>query len=147
MATIVFYEKPGCTTNARQKRMLEAAGHAVIARNLLTEAWTAERLTGFFGDTPVPRWFNPAAPAVKSGAVDPALTDRRTALALMLADPLLIRRPLLEAEGKRYVGFDPEQLASWLGLGEEGNGGADPERCSRSAGSAPCRAADQPLAR
>jgi arsenate reductase-like glutaredoxin family protein len=47
MATIQFYQKPGCATNARQKRMLEAAGHIVVARNLLTESWTAEALHGF----------------------------------------------------------------------------------------------------
>ena len=32
MATVTFYEKPGCVTNARQKRMLEAAGHTVVAQ-------------------------------------------------------------------------------------------------------------------
>ena len=75
MATIQFYQKPGCVTNARQKRMLEAAGHTVIARNLLAEPWTEERLRGFFGSTPVTAWFNPAAPRVKSGEVSPAKLD------------------------------------------------------------------------
>jgi hypothetical protein len=32
MATIQFHLKPGCATNARQKRMLEAAGHIVVAK-------------------------------------------------------------------------------------------------------------------
>ncbi len=44
MTAIVFYEKPGCVTNARQRRLLEAAGHQVVRRNLLVERWTAERL-------------------------------------------------------------------------------------------------------
>ena len=48
MATIQFYQKPGCVTNARQKRMLEAAGHTVIARNLLAEPWTEESLARLF---------------------------------------------------------------------------------------------------
>ncbi|MBI1424317.1 MAG: hypothetical protein GC149_12685 [Gammaproteobacteria bacterium] len=39
MAEIVFYEKPGCGNNTRQKALLAAAGHHVIARNLLTEPW------------------------------------------------------------------------------------------------------------
>ncbi|OZA92556.1 MAG: arsenate reductase family protein, partial [Rhizobiales bacterium 39-66-18] len=47
--------------------MLERAGYRVDARNLLSEPWTPERLLGFFGDTPVTNWFNPAAPRVKSG--------------------------------------------------------------------------------
>ena len=56
MATILFYQKPGCGTNARQIRALDAAGHEVIAKSLLTEPWTAERLLAFFGATPVTSW-------------------------------------------------------------------------------------------
>ncbi|HMN82064.1 MAG TPA: hypothetical protein PKA20_19360 [Burkholderiaceae bacterium] len=75
MATIEFYQKPGCATNARQKRMLEAAGHTVNARSLLSEPWTAETLLGFFGSTLVPTWFNPAAPRIKSGEIVPGKLD------------------------------------------------------------------------
>src|ERR1035441_756690 len=94
--TVIFYEKPGCGNNARQKLWLAAAVHTVIARNLLTEAWTSERLRAFFGSLPVADWFNRAAPRVKSGELLPQEQDEAGALALMLADPLLIRRPLLE---------------------------------------------------
>ena len=37
MAKVIFYEKPGCANNAKQKALLAAAGHEVEARNLLTE--------------------------------------------------------------------------------------------------------------
>jgi nitrogenase-associated protein len=115
VATIVFYQKPGCGTNARQVRALEAAGHHVVAKSLLAEPWTAPELLAFFGDTPVESWFNPAAPKVKSGAVDPSTTAAERALALMLDDPLLIRRPLVEANGARCAGFDREPVLSLLG--------------------------------
>ena len=36
-------------------------------------------------------------------------------IALMLRDPLLIRRPLIEAEGRRCAGFDREPVLSLLG--------------------------------
>jgi nitrogenase-associated protein len=117
MARILFYEKPGCTGNLRQKRLLEEAGHTVLARNLLTERWTAERLYGFFGARPVAEWFNRNAPKVKSGAVVPEALDADSAMALLLAEPLLIRRPLLEANGRRDVGFDPPRIHAWLGFG------------------------------
>ena len=134
MAEIVFYQKPGCKTNARQKQMLEAAGHAVTAKSLLTELWTAERLRGFFGSTPVTSWFNPAAPRIKSGEIDPAMIDAAAALASMLDDPLLIRRPLVEAQGQRCAGFDREPVTSLLGAA------ADPEaeNCSRPGPSPRC---------
>lgn len=115
MATVLFYQKPGCGTNARQIRALEAAGHQVIARSLLTEPWTAAELRAFFGETPVMSWFNPAAPRIKSGEVKPAEIDAATAIALMLIDPLLIRRPLIEVDGARCAGFDREPVPSLLG--------------------------------
>jgi nitrogenase-associated protein len=115
VATVLFFQKPGCGTNARQIRALEAAGHQVIAKSLLTEPWTAAELRTFFGETPVLSWFNPAAPRVKSGDVKPAEIDATGAIALMLDDPLLIRRPLIEADGARCAGFDREPVLSLLG--------------------------------
>lgn len=112
-----FYEKPGCANNARQRRLLEAAGCRVLAHDLLREPWTADRLRAFFGHRPVAQWFNRAAPQVKSGAIQPQMLDAATALSLLLAEPLLIRRPLIEVDGWRTVGFDAAALERRLGVG------------------------------
>jgi nitrogenase-associated protein len=141
MTTIVFYEKPGCGNNTRQKALLAAAGLEVVARNLLTEPWTQQRLLAFFGERPVAEWFNRAAPRVKSGAVVPELLDAETALELMLADPLLIRRPLIEADGRKETGFDLEVIHAWLGLTPANN---DLESCPRSHQHAPCPVPPEP---
>lgn len=116
MAHVRFYEKPGCATNARQKAMLAEAGHTVEALSLLTEAWTAERLGAFFTGLPVNQWFNRASPRVKSGEIDPFGFGTEEALALMLADPLLIRRPLMEAGVWRCAGFDTVVVDRAVGL-------------------------------
>ena len=113
---IVFYEKPGCTTNGRQRVLLADAGHDVEVRNLLTEAWTADRLAAFFGTLPVSQWFNRASPRVKSGEIDPFRLDDEKAMALLLADPLLIRRPLMEAGDWRCAGFDAAEVDRAIGL-------------------------------
>lgn len=118
MATVVFYEKPGCGNNTKQKVWLAASGHTVLAKNLLTEKWSAERLRSFFGELPVAQWFNPSAPKVKSGEVDPAAFDAQGALAMMLAEPLLIRRPLMEVEGVLRAGFDAKAVDAWIGLND-----------------------------
>jgi nitrogenase-associated protein len=89
MATLTFYEKPGCQGNARQKALLRAAGHQLNVRNLLTEPWTPERLRQFFGALPVAQWFNRNAPAVKSGEVNPDALDADAALALMVKRTIL----------------------------------------------------------
>ena len=129
MTTIIFYEKPGCANNTKQKVLLAAAGHTVFAKSLLTEPWTRERLLEFFGNRPVTNWFNRAAPKVKSGEVIPEQVSADNALAMMLAEPLLIRRPLLEADGRREIGFDIELIDAWLGLNRKLD--VDMESCSK----------------
>src|SRR6516165_4389046 len=113
---IIFYEKPGCAGNARQKAALRAAGHEVIARSLLAEPWTAQRLHVFFAGLTVQDWFNQSAPAIKSGAIRPELLNEGEAMALLLAEPLLIRRPLLQAGEHLCVGFAAADLKARLGL-------------------------------
>lgn len=135
MARIIFYEKPGCANNTKQKAMLAAAGHEVIARNLLTEVWTPQRLLAFFGERPVADWFNRAAPRVKSGELIPEQLDANTALQLILQEPLLIRRPLIEAEGQKKIGFEQGLIHKWLGLTPMGS---DLESCPRSSLHSPC---------
>lgn len=119
MTHIVFYEKPGCAGNARQRAALTAAGHTLEQRNLLTAPWTAESLLAFLAPLPVADWFNRAAPHVKSGEVQPDVLNRDTALALLLSEPLLIRRPLMQRTdtNTRHVGFDTAAVDAWVGLG------------------------------
>ena len=116
MSHIVFYEKPGCGGNARQRAVLEAAGHTLERRNLLTAHWTRERLLDFLWPLPVVQWFNRAAPRVTRGEVVPEQLDAEAALALLLAEPLLIRRPLMQRDdGERLVGFDTAEVERFLG--------------------------------
>jgi len=116
MAHVVFYEKPDCQGNKRQKALLEAAGHTVEARDLRHAPWTAERLLAFLSPLPVAEWFNRSAPAIKSGEIVPENLGFETALHLLLDQPLLIRRPLLQVGEERRVGFDAAAVAAWIGL-------------------------------
>jgi nitrogenase-associated protein len=119
MSTITFWEKPGCEGNGRQKAVLKAAGHTVVEKSLLDEPWTATRLLQFLAPLPVPLWFNRTASAVKDGSVVPETLSPEDAMLLLLQYPLLIRRPLMQAEdGSCMVGFVLEQVDAWIGLGE-----------------------------
>lgn len=133
MAEVLFYEKPGCINNTRQKQLLQAAGHGLEVRNLLEEAWTPASLRPYFGSLPVAQWFNRTAPAVKSGEVDPdALTEQR-ALELMVRMPLLIRRPLMRVGDVCRVGFELESVDAWIGLAASDKE-KDLETCPRDSG-------------
>lgn len=122
MADVIFFEKPGCGGNARQRKLLEEAGHRVDARDLLSQPWTAEALRPFFGDRPVADWFNRAAPAVKNGEVVPEAMDEASALAAMVERPLLIRRPLMRVGDRRECGFETGLVDAWIGLAGAGEG-------------------------
>jgi hypothetical protein len=53
MAEVLFFQKPNDPANTKQKTQLEAAGHTVDARDLLSEPWTPETLRPWFEDRPV----------------------------------------------------------------------------------------------
>lgn len=105
MATVIFYEKPGCINNTKQKALLQASGHKLEVRNLLSD-WTTKQLRLFFGKLPVAQWFNRTAPQVKSSEVIPEQIDAETALAMMIANPILIRRPLMRVSDRYEVRLD-----------------------------------------
>ncbi|MCA6218666.1 hypothetical protein KGA65_19165 [Ideonella sp. B7] len=132
MTALLFYEKPGCGGNARQKAALLAAGHTLQVRSLLAEPWTRDSLLAFLAPLPVAQWFNRAAPRVKSGEVQPEALDAEAALALLLAEPLLIRRPLMQRldDASRCVGFDTAEVAAWVGLTPAGTARASLEGCA-----------------
>ncbi|GAB2181899.1 hypothetical protein DLREEDagrD3_21220 [Denitratisoma sp. agr-D3] len=119
MAVIQFYEKSGCSGNRKQKAILEAAGHEVRAKDLRDVCWTRDRLLSFFGTMPIADWFNRNATAVKDGSIVPEELDEATALGLLQENPLLLRRPLMEADGRRMVGFDAQAVDAWIGLGSQ----------------------------
>ncbi|MES2229771.1 MAG: ArsC/Spx/MgsR family protein [Pseudomonadota bacterium] len=174
MTHLVFFEKPGCGGNARQRALLAAAGHTLERRNLLTAHWTRERLLDFLAPLPVAQWFNRAAPRVKStprpttyvvrpprgmrklraagrflmnGEVVPERLDADSALALLIAEPLLIRRPLMQRQddGARLVGFDRAEVERFVGLGTPDTQPASLEGCAADpARAAPCQSSRQP---
>lgn len=121
MACITFYTKIGCLTSQKQLALLQEAGHQVVLQDLLAHPWSAEELRSYFGDLPVQDWFNPNATRVKSGEIDPEDFTADEALAVMLQDHLLIRRPLMESGGSRRCGFDPAVIHDWVGLAKHGD--------------------------
>lgn len=130
MATVIFYEKPGCINNTRQKKILEKSGHKVISYNLLKENWTAARLRLFFQGLPKNDWFNSSAPQIKSGEIQPDRLDSENTLSQMIANPILIRRPLMQVYDQYMAGFDIKTVKNWIGL-DFTNSDDDVETCTQ----------------
>lgn len=134
MTHILFYEKTGCINNTKQKKLLAEAGYQVEARDLLNESWSREALARYFGNMPVADRFNQSAPQVTSGAVVPQQLDEETAYELMIAEPILIRRPLMKIGEHYLVGFNEEQVNNVLTINLEEKAHGDLEACPRTSG-------------
>ncbi|MEW8013709.1 MAG: ArsC/Spx/MgsR family protein [Candidatus Sedimenticola endophacoides] len=116
MSALVFFEKPGCVGNRAQKKLLRSMGLEFEVRDLLSERWTQERLRPFFGRKPVAEWFNQSAPRVKAGEVEVETLSESDALAMMIEDPILICRPLLDYGNLKQSGFVPGEVLDALNL-------------------------------
>lgn len=119
MSHIVFYEKPGCINNTKQKAWLKLAGHEVEDYSILEHPWTVDELQKFFEGKSITDCFNTTAPVIKSGELDYKSLSKDEALAMMVITPLLIKRPLMIVEGKYLQGFDKNLLDAMIGLGPE----------------------------
>ncbi len=115
MKIVIFYEKPGCATNAKQKKSLRDAGCMVIERNLLEHGLTINELHAFMQEKPHTQWFNQSAPDIKNGVIEPALMSRTEALQMLMRDPLLIRRPLMVVGGRKLCGFEQKRVEALIG--------------------------------
>lgn len=116
MKQILFYEKPGCSTNARQKKSLQNAGCMLIVRDLLEHNMHKDELLNYLKTRPFAEWFNTNAPAIKNGNIDPKKLSEREALDLLYTQPILIRRPLVSINGHRMCGFDSKVIEDILGV-------------------------------
>lgn len=114
MKLVVFYEKPFCVANTKQKQILRESGCTLIERNLLEHGLDAEALRSFMGDKAVHEWFNLAAPAIKKGLVSPETLDEERAMELLMGDPILIRRPLMIIGSEKLCGFDVKKVSDVL---------------------------------
>ena len=114
MKLVIFYEKPFCAANAKQKQILRSSGCTLIERNLLEHGLDAQSLRSFMGDKAVSEWFNPAAPAIKNGEIFPNDLDEAKAMELLMSDPILIRRPLMIIGTEKLCGFDAVKVAEIL---------------------------------
>jgi len=101
---VIFYEKVGCAGNKKQKELLKKSGYRVIERDLLSTNWKKESLRAFMGS--VKKSFNEFAPDIKNRKIDIELLSENEALELMIKNPILIKRPLVVFDGKKFCGFD-----------------------------------------
>ena len=111
---VIFYEKPGCGGNAKQKKLLELNYILYETRDILSTAWDKTTLNSFFQDLEKEEIINKFAPQVKSGEVDINTLSKDELIERMIQEPILIKRPLLIIGEKKICGFDIEKINDTL---------------------------------
>ncbi len=113
--TLHIFGIKACDTMKKARTFLEARGLAHVFHDYKVEGVTAERLTGWAAKVGWETLLNRAGTTFRklpeAARVD---LDEGKAIALMVAQPSMIKRPVLEAGDLLLVGFRPadyEKLA------------------------------------
>jgi nitrogenase-associated protein len=116
-----FYEKTGCSGNAKQKELLKSHNISFSVKSLLDTRWSKETLSEFFKGLEVIDIFNPFAPQIRDKEIDISKLSKDEAIELMIKNPILIKRPLLDINGVKICGFDIEKINELLNINIDTN--------------------------
>lgn len=110
---VTIYGIKNCDTMKKAKAFLDDNGVAYAFHDYKTQGIARETLEGWVTKAGWKTLLN------KSGTTFRQLPDKdkealteKKAISLMLAQPSMIKRPVLEAGGKILVGFKPEEYAA-----------------------------------
>lgn len=114
--TATLYGIPNCDTVKKARVWMEGAGHAYAFHDYKKMGIEEARLRGWAERVGWEKLLNRAGTTFrKLPDADKADLDADKAVALMLAQPSMIKRPVLETGDTLLVGFRPEEWKAALG--------------------------------
>ena len=112
---VTIYGIKNCDTMKKARTWLDAQSQAYTFHDYKTEGISRERLEAWVAELGWEKVLNRAGTTFrKLPEADRTALDARKAVALMLAQPSMIKRPVLEGDGRLIVGFKPQDYASAL---------------------------------
>lgn len=113
--TITLHGIPNCDTVKKARTWLEGKGVAYEFRDYKKAPPTPEELAGWSGEIGWEPLLNKAGTTFrKLPDADKADLDEAKAIGLMVANPSVIKRPVVTGAGDLLVGFKPELWESSL---------------------------------
>ena len=107
--SVTIYGISNCDTMKKARRWLEGHGVEYTFHDYKTEGIAGERLARWCGEVGWETLLNRAGTTFrKLPERSKQDLDEKRAMALMLAQPSLIKRPVLDIGGRLLVGFKPE---------------------------------------
>ena len=86
----------------------------LITRDFFNDPLTRKEIEDLFGMCDIADFFSFRSPAFKKTGLDRNNITRRQMIDLMVAEPRLIKRPLICYEGSIFLGNDKKSLAALL---------------------------------
>ncbi len=113
MATTTIYGIKNCDTMKKARTWLEAHGVAYDFHDYKAVGIDAATLSGWAKVVGWDKLLNRAGTTFRAlPDADKADIDEAKAIRLMVANPSMIKRPVLDADGQLLVGFKPEIYAA-----------------------------------
>jgi arsenate reductase len=113
---ITIYGIPNCDTMKKARAWLAQHGVAYAFHDYKKAGIDRARLEGWCREVGWETLLNKAGTTFRAvSETEKAKLDQSKAIALMLKQPSLIKRPVLETSGKLLVGFKPEQYQAAFG--------------------------------
>ena len=97
------------------KASLSQDGVELNERDFFKDGFTEAELRDLLGDTPPADVFSWRSPSARKLALDRDSVSAEELIRLMLDEPRLIRRPLIQVEGRLIVGTDKKAMAEAFG--------------------------------
>ena len=115
---MLFMQYPPCSTCQKAKKWLDEKGIVYESRHIKEEKPTAEELRQWHGISglPLKKFFNTSGLLYKSMNLKdrlPGMTEDEQ-IELLASDGMLVKRPLLIAEGRVLVGFREKEWEALL---------------------------------
>lgn len=114
---MTLYGISNCTTVRKARAWLDAHGHAAGFHDYKRDGVDAAWLRGVVAQTGWQPLLNTRGTTWRrlDPAAQAAAADEAGAIALMLAQPSVIKRPLLERDGRYHIGFTDDQYLALFG--------------------------------
>ncbi len=124
---IILHGIRNCDTVKKARAWLDAAGIAHAFHDFKTQGLPPETLANWVAEHGWAALLNRAGTTFRK-LPEPARTglDEARAVALMLAQPSMVKRPVLDLGGRRLVGFRPDAYAAALAPPAQPPPGATP---------------------
>lgn len=115
-----LYGIRNCDTVKKARRFLEEAGVDYTFHDYKKDGVDPQKLSGFVGEFGWDTVLNRRGTTWRKldDDIKDSVTDPVSAIALMVEQPSMIKRPIVEGASKNFIGFDPVAWELALEMGE-----------------------------